>query len=131
MAFIQEVDPQLIKTSLDDRIAYLTDYLNFTSHDTEILKNIAPHVTTIIPSLVDDLYAKLFEFDITKKVFMTRNQVSMECFRDQQRTLICVSCKGFDGPLPTRLEDLTLDRDRKSTRLNSSHSGESRMPSSA
>ena len=28
-------------------------------------------------------------------------------------------------------EDLRIEEDRKSTRLNSSHSGESRMPSSA
>lgn len=88
--FTQEVDPQLIKTSLDDRIAYLTDFLNFTSHDSEVIKKVAPLIHGMIPSIVDDLYAKLFEFDITKKVFMTRNQ-------------------GFDGPLPTKLEDLTLD----------------------
>ncbi|KAJ3551956.1 hypothetical protein NM688_g4414 [Phlebia brevispora] len=88
--FTQEVDPQLIKTSLDDRIAYLTDFLNFTSHDSDTIRKVAPLVNDIIPGLVDDLYAKLFEFDITKKVFMTRNQ-------------------GFDGPLPSKLEDLTLD----------------------
>ncbi|KAL4242327.1 Globin-sensor domain-containing protein [Abortiporus biennis] len=88
--FTQEVDPILIKNSLEDRIAYLTDFINFSSHDTDTIKKVAPHVTAIIPELVDEMYAKLFEFDITKKVFMTRNQ-------------------GFDGPLPSRLEDLTLD----------------------
>ncbi|KAI0089130.1 Protoglobin-domain-containing protein [Irpex rosettiformis] len=88
--FTQEVDPLLIKTSLEDRVAYLTDFLGFTSYDADVIKKVAPHVNEIIPGLVDDLYAKLFEFDITKKVFMTRNQ-------------------GFDGPLPSKLEDLTLD----------------------
>ncbi len=77
--FTQEVDPQLIKTSLDDRIAYLTDFLNFTSHDSDVIKKVAPLIHGMIPSIVDDLYAKLFEFDITKKVFMTRNQVSAGC----------------------------------------------------
>ncbi len=76
--FTQEVDPNLIKISLDDRIAYLTDFLNFTSHDADVIKRIAPLVNDIIPGLVDDLYAKLFEFDITKKVFMTRNQVRVQ-----------------------------------------------------
>lgn len=66
----------LIKTSLEDRVAYLTDFLNFTSYDSEVIKKIGPAVNDIIPGLVDDLYAKLFEFDITKKVFMERNQVS-------------------------------------------------------
>ncbi|KAI9001358.1 Protoglobin-domain-containing protein [Trametes punicea] len=88
--FTQEVDPLLIKTSLEDRIAYLTDFLNFTSRDAEIISKIAPHVHEVIPAMVDGMYAKLFEFDITKKVFMTRNQ-------------------GFDGPLPHTLEELTLD----------------------
>ena len=74
--FTQEVDPILIKTSLEDRVAYLTDFLNFTSHDAEVISRISTDVNAIIPGLVDDLYAKLFEFDITKKVFMTRNQVS-------------------------------------------------------
>ena len=73
--FTQEVDPLLIKTSLDDRIAYLTDFLNFGSRDAEIISKIAPAVNAVIPGMVDGMYAKLFEFDITKKVFMTRNQV--------------------------------------------------------
>ncbi|RDX53668.1 hypothetical protein OH76DRAFT_1453488 [Lentinus brumalis] len=88
--FTQEVDPLLIKTSLEDRIAYLTDFLNFTSRDAEVISKIAPSVHDVIPTLVDGMYAKLFEFDITKKVFMTRNQ-------------------GFDGPLPQTLEELKLD----------------------
>ncbi|KZT13026.1 uncharacterized protein LAESUDRAFT_690120 [Laetiporus sulphureus 93-53] len=88
--FTQEVDPVLIKNSLEDRIAYLTDFLNFSSRDQDVITKIGPAVGGMIPSIVDDLYAKLFEFDITKKVFMTRNH-------------------GFDGPLPEKLEDLTLD----------------------
>ena len=73
--FMQEIDPVLIKNSLDDRVAYLTDFVNFTSHDSDVITAIAPHVNAVIPSMVDDLYSKLFEFDITKKVFMTRNHV--------------------------------------------------------
>ncbi|KZT24319.1 hypothetical protein NEOLEDRAFT_1135099, partial [Neolentinus lepideus HHB14362 ss-1] len=88
--FTQEIDPRLLRASLDDRVAYLTDFLGFTSADSDIITKAAPFVNDIIPAMVDDMYAKLFEFDVTKKVFMTRNQ-------------------GFDGPLPARLEDLTLD----------------------
>ncbi|PIL36931.1 hypothetical protein GSI_00621 [Ganoderma sinense ZZ0214-1] len=88
--FTQEVDPLLIKTSLEDRVAYLTDFLGFTSRDAELISKIAPTVNEVIPSMVDGMYAKMFEFDITKKIFLTRNQ-------------------GFDGPLPQTLEELTLD----------------------
>ena len=38
---------------------------------------------------------------------------------------------GRQGGVRESLEDKTMNLDRKSTRLNSSHSGQSRMPSSA
>lgn len=75
--FTQEVDPLLIKTSLEDRVAYLTDYLGFTSRDAELISKIAPTVNEVIPTMVDGMYAKMFEFDITKKIFLNRNQVRM------------------------------------------------------
>ncbi|RDB22203.1 hypothetical protein Hypma_010721 [Hypsizygus marmoreus] len=87
---IQEVDEELLKTSLEDRMVYVKDFIGFGREQHQILNKIAPLVTGMIPQVVDDLYAKLFEFDVTKKIFMKRNQ-------------------GFDGPLPERLEDLTLD----------------------
>ena len=56
------------------------------------------------------------------------------CRTDQAAPLLCVYKK--DGRLRTVVDlrlrnDNTVKEDRKSTRLNSSHSGESRMPSSA
>lgn len=74
-AFTQEIDPVLLRNSLDDRVAYLTDFVNFTSRDSDVITAISPHVNAVIPGMVDDLYSKLFEFDVTKKVFMTRNHV--------------------------------------------------------
>ncbi|KAF5365693.1 hypothetical protein D9758_003277 [Tetrapyrgos nigripes] len=86
----QEIDPDLLRASPEFRAAYLTDFLNFGREQQDSLNKVAPLVNDKIPAIVDDLYAKLFEFDITKQVFLERNQ-------------------GFDGPLPSRLEDLTLD----------------------
>jgi hypothetical protein len=77
VVFTQEVDEELLRTSLEDRIAYTTDFLNFTSKDSTIIAEIAPLVNQIIPGLVDDMYAKLFEFDITKRIFMSRNSVRL------------------------------------------------------
>ena len=74
---VQKIDPQLIEHSLDDRVAYMTDFLNFTSSDSDVIKKVAPLVDGMIPGLVDALYSKLFEFDITKKVFMARIQVNL------------------------------------------------------
>lgn len=72
----QEIDPELLKTSLEDRVRYLRDFLNFHAHDAELIKKVGPLVYGLIPKIVDDLYAKLFEFDVTKQVFMQRNEVS-------------------------------------------------------
>lgn len=71
----QEVDEDMLRTSLEDRIAYLTDFLGFTSRDAEVITRVAPMVHGLIPTLVDGMYEKLFEFDVTKRVFMSRNQV--------------------------------------------------------
>ncbi|KZV73417.1 hypothetical protein PENSPDRAFT_648950 [Peniophora sp. CONT] len=87
---MQEIDPEAIRLHLEDRMRYLKDFLGFGVKDQEIMKRIAPIVSETINETVERLYANLFEFDITKKVFMERND-------------------GFDGELPERLEDLKLD----------------------
>ncbi|KAJ3814841.1 Protoglobin-domain-containing protein [Lentinula lateritia] len=86
----QEISPELLRTSLPDRINYIKDFIMFGTPDQEILHKVAPLVNDMIPQVVDDLYAKLFEFDVTKQIFLKRNE-------------------GFDGPIPSKLEDLTLD----------------------
>jgi hypothetical protein len=72
---MQEVDEQLLRISLDARVAYLTDFIGFTSADAAVLTAVAPLVHDLIPAVVDSMYTKLFEFDITKRVFMSRNAV--------------------------------------------------------
>jgi hypothetical protein len=72
---MQEVDEQLLRISLDARVAYLTDFIGFTTADAAVLTAVAPLVHDLIPAVVDSMYTKLFEFDITKRVFMSRNAV--------------------------------------------------------
>jgi hypothetical protein len=72
----QEIDPVLIRKSLEARIAYLTDFLDFGLDDAIAISDVAPFVHDYIPEMVDGMYVKLFEFDITKKVLMQRNEVS-------------------------------------------------------
>ena len=64
----QEVDPELLRTSIAARMTYLKDFLGFKRYDQEILSKVAPLVYESIPPVVDRLYAKLFEFDVTKQV---------------------------------------------------------------
>jgi hypothetical protein len=109
VVFTQEVDEELLRTSLEDRMAYLTDFLGFTSVDAEVIAEVAPLVHDIIPGMVDGMYAKLFEFDITKRVFMTRNQVRLKFTLCRKHLHLSNILQGFDGPLPRSLEDLSLD----------------------
>lgn len=79
----QEIDPELIKTSLEDRVRYLRDFLDFRARDAEMIKKLGPLVFPLIPKIVDGMYFKLFEFDITKQVFLKRNEVCVDhshCF---------------------------------------------------
>jgi hypothetical protein len=51
---------------------------------------VADKIRPLVPVVVDAVYTKLFEFDVTKKHFVPKNE-------------------GFDGAAPTSLEELTLD----------------------
>ena len=53
--------------------------------------------------------------------------------RRYQEVMLQYRCvlKALESRLEILNEEFSLQQDRKSTRLNSSHSGESRMPSSA
>ncbi|KAL1707346.1 Protoglobin-domain-containing protein [Schizophyllum commune] len=87
---LQEVDEEALRKDINARMVYLKDFVNFTRHDEDAIRHVGPLINDLIPEVVDALYSKLFEFDITKQVFMQRND-------------------GFDGPIPTKLDDLTLD----------------------
>jgi len=76
----QHIDADLLNTSLDARIAYLKAFLGFGQKQADIINKIAPLVKDLIPAVVDDIYSKLFEFDVTKQVFMERNEVCMDYF---------------------------------------------------
>lgn len=86
----QAIDVELLRTSLEDRIAYLTDFLGFTSADADALALVRPLVLELIPDLVDSLFEKIFEFDITKRMFLTRTNVRM-CARSSGVPLIRVA----------------------------------------
>lgn len=72
---ITHVDVDLINTSLPDRVAYLTSFLGFGPQDLAILTEIAPIARSLVPGLVDGVYEHLFEYDVTKRVFLNRNEV--------------------------------------------------------
>ena len=67
------------------------------------------------------------------KIFLLSFLISLAtimCYADQPKTLLIFGAKWCKFCSSAK-EDISKNRDRKSTRLNSSHVSESRMPSSA
>lgn len=58
--------------------------------DIKAIESVADSIRPLAPVVVDAVYAKLFQFDVTKKHFVPKNE-------------------GFEGQAPVSLEDLTLD----------------------
>ncbi|CAF3202021.1 unnamed protein product [Rotaria socialis] len=70
------------KLSLDNdlryRYEYLAEFLNFTNDNIKILNQLSIYIQPMIPVIVDEVYRKLFSFDITKQYFFP--DASHSCF---------------------------------------------------
>ncbi|QRW20785.1 protoglobin protein [Rhizoctonia solani] len=84
---MQHVDPHLVNTDLQARVDYLAKFIEFGPEDVEALHNATPVVKPLVGAAVDAVYEKLFSFDITRTIFMTRHT-------------------GFTGQLAEKLEDI-------------------------
>ena len=76
--------------SVDQRIEVLAGFMGLTQEDIDTIHEFAPILASHAPALVNAVYVKLFSNDLTKRHFMTRGA-------------------GYEGPLPEKLDDLTLD----------------------
>jgi len=90
---MQHIDHDALYDSLEARIAYLKDFLEFGDEDVQALKDIVPLASPLIPTILDAVYTKLFTYDITKTTFLNRNS-------------------GFDGKLDESLETLGHDSEQ-------------------
>ncbi|UJR24011.1 hypothetical protein I4U23_026976 [Adineta vaga] len=85
----EHIDNNRLNEDLRYRFEYLSKFINFTSQDIISLNTLATIILPRVPVIVDAVYRKLFQFDVTKNFFVLRND-------------------GFDGKLKTE-EYLTLD----------------------
>ncbi|OJJ74163.1 hypothetical protein ASPBRDRAFT_119972 [Aspergillus brasiliensis CBS 101740] len=69
----RHIDRKALYTDLEARINYLQRFLDFNADDVATLVRGAKYVKALAPTVVDKVYAKLLEFDITARVFRTRN----------------------------------------------------------
>jgi hypothetical protein len=69
---MKHIDKEAIQTNLPARVQYITDFLEFGPDDADTLHAAAPILSSLVPTVVDAVYLKLFDYDITKRVFLPR-----------------------------------------------------------
>ncbi|EED16672.1 conserved hypothetical protein [Talaromyces stipitatus ATCC 10500] len=70
---IQHIDRKDLYTNLEDRIHYLHTFLDFSSNDIEALISGSKYIKALIPAVVNIVYRKLLQYDITARAFQTRS----------------------------------------------------------
>ncbi|KAH1436091.1 hypothetical protein KXV65_004711 [Aspergillus fumigatus] len=70
---VKHVSRKALYTRLEARITYLKDFLDFNSSDIEALTTGSKYIKALIPAVVNIVYKKLLEQDITARAFITRN----------------------------------------------------------
>ncbi|KAK8197670.1 Protoglobin-domain-containing protein [Phyllosticta capitalensis] len=69
----QHVDRKELYTNLEARIQYLHSFLDFSSSDFEALVAGAKYIKALIPAVVNIVYKKLLQYDVTARSFTTRS----------------------------------------------------------
>lgn len=67
------VERRDLYTNLEARIRYLHSFLDFGSRDIEALISGAKYVRALIPAVVNIVYKKLLQYDVTARAFTTRS----------------------------------------------------------
>ncbi|KAG4424307.1 hypothetical protein IFR04_002548 [Cadophora malorum] len=70
---MQHISREELHTSLEARIQYLHSFLDFSSRDVEALVSGAKYIKALIPAVVNIVYKKLLQYDITARAFQTRS----------------------------------------------------------
>ncbi|KAJ6440002.1 globin-like-protein [Purpureocillium lavendulum] len=70
---MRHVEREDLYTNLEQRILYLHSFLDFSSRDIEALVTGAKYVKALIPAIVNIVYKKLLQYDITARAFTTRS----------------------------------------------------------
>lgn len=86
---MKEIPPSSLR-NLPSRVAYLKDFLSFTSEDGAAIRASAPLVAPLVPAILDAVYTKLLSFDITARPFVPRQPE-------------------YTGPVPKDAMDLDLE----------------------
>lgn len=70
---MKHIERKDLYTNLEARIQYLHTFLDFSSNDIEALIWGAKYIKQLIPAIVNIVYHKLLQYDITARAFETRS----------------------------------------------------------
>jgi hypothetical protein len=70
---MQNINRRELYTSLAARVEYLHAFLDFSSRDIEALISGSKYIKQLIPAVVNIVYKKLLQYDITARAFTTRS----------------------------------------------------------
>ncbi|KAK3694133.1 Protoglobin-domain-containing protein [Podospora appendiculata] len=70
---MQHIDRKSLYTDLEARIRYLHSFLDFGASDIEALVIGSKYIQALIPAVVNIVYKKLLNYDITARAFQTRS----------------------------------------------------------
>ncbi|PGH19234.1 hypothetical protein AJ80_04099 [Polytolypa hystricis UAMH7299] len=70
---ILHINRKELYTDLETRIHYLHSFLDFNSNDIEALISGSKYIKALIPAIVNIVYRKLLQYDITARAFQTRS----------------------------------------------------------
>jgi hypothetical protein len=84
------VDEPRLERDLGYRFDYVANFVGFGPEDAAVIHAAAGRLAPLVPGLVDAVYNKLIQQDATWRHFLPRQH-------------------GYEGPVPTKLDDLTMD----------------------
>jgi hypothetical protein len=87
---VTHIDEPRLEKDLGYRFNYVANFVGFGPDDAAIIHASAQSLAPKVPGLVDAVYDKLIQQDATWRHFLPRQH-------------------GYDGPIPEKLEDLTMD----------------------
>ncbi|KAI7904564.1 Protoglobin-domain-containing protein [Cokeromyces recurvatus] len=96
---MQHIDEKKLYTDDKYRFEYVAAYMGFGEKDIKAIESVAERMRPLVPAIVDSVYVKQFEFDITKRYFLPKNE-------------------GFTGEVANSLDELTLDHPQIQFRKN-------------
>ena len=89
---MRHIDEPRLESDLAYRFSYLAEFMEFDGGDIEAIHRAASAIAPLVPNLVDAVYDKLQKYDATWRHFVPRQS-------------------GYEGAVPTRLEDLPMDHE--------------------